>query len=206
MDDQTLIKAFLKKQKEIQDEFLARLNQYKAPVDTTELKKLVEDYKTAVYSAANIKPRLDTSTIDQTINQAVASALAGTNLSNLTERLTSQIRAIEYNSGLLAKGIGWKLKWLTTLLALIFGFMAGWGINWYFEIPKQLAGVSKYQTLQTWYDGINETMRKNCKLAKAYYAAENWKWNNQCGTFEDLTGKIRPLYPLKTSQDLISGN
>jgi hypothetical protein len=127
-------------------------------------------------------------------------------LSNLTERLTSQTRAIEYNSGLLAKGIGWKLKWLTTLLALIFGFMAGWGINWYFEIPKQLAGVSKYQTLQIWYDGINETMRKNCKLAKAYYTAENWKWNNQCGTFEDLTGKTRPLYPLKTSQDLISGN
>jgi hypothetical protein len=206
MDDQTLIKAFLKKQKEIQDEFLARLNQYRAPVDTAELKKLVEEYKTAVYGAASIKPKLDTSTIDQTINQAVASALAGTNLSNLTERLTSQTRAIEYNSGLLAKGIGWKLKWLTTLLALIFGFMAGWGINWYFEIPKQLAGVSKYQTLQIWYDGINETMRKNCKLAKAYYAAENWKWNNQCGTFEDLTGKTRPLYPLKTSQDLISGN
>ena len=206
MDDQTLIKAFLKKQKDIQDDFLAKLNQYKAPVDTTELKKLVEDYKTAVYSAANIKPKLDTATIDQTIQQAVNNALDSVKLSNLTERLKSQTMAIEHNSGLLAKGIGWKLKWSTLLLTLVFAFMAGWGINWYFEIPAKIAGVSKYQTLQQWYDGINETMRNNCKLAKAYYAAENWKWNNQCGTYQDLTGKTQPKYPLKPSQDLISGD
>jgi hypothetical protein len=62
MDDQTLIKAFLKKQKEIQDDFLAKLNQYKVPVDTAELKKLIDDYKTAVNGAASITPKLDTAT------------------------------------------------------------------------------------------------------------------------------------------------
>lgn len=206
MDNEALIKAFLKKQKEIQDDFLAHLEDYKAPVDTTELKRLIEDYKTVVYGAANIKPKLDTSIIDQTVQQAVNNALDSVKLSNLTERLKSQTMAIEHNSGLLAKGIGWKLKWSTLLLTLVFGFMAGFGINWYFEIPAKIAGVSKYQTLQQWYDGINETMRNNCKLAKAYYAAENWKWNNQCGTYQDLTGKTQPKYPFKPSQDLISGD
>mgnify|MGYP000066451572 FL=1 len=206
MDDQTLIKAFLKKQKEIQDDFLVKLNQYKAPVDTIELKKLVEDYKTAVYGAANIKPKLDTSTIDQTIKQAVTNAISTVSLSSLTDEVKTQARAIERNNNLLSNGTGWQLKFWVILLTLVFGFMAGWGVNWYFEIPAKVAGVSKYQTLQQWYDGINETMRNNCKLAKAYYAAENWKWDNQCGTYQDLTGKTKPNYPLKTSQDLISGN
>ena len=196
MDDQTLIKAFLKKQKEIQDDFLAKLNQYKAPVDTTELKKLVEDYKTAIYGAANIKPKLDTSTIDQTIKQSVTNAISTVSLSSLTDEVKTQARAIERNNSLLSNGTGWQLKFWVILLTLVFGFMAGWGVNWYFEIPKEIAGVSKYQTLQSWYDGINEMMKDNCQLAKAYYKARNLNPKDvQCGTF-----------PLKTSQDLISGN
>ena len=196
MDDQTLIKAFLKKQKEIQDDFLARLNQYKAPVDTVELKKLVEDYKTAVYGAASIKPKLDTSTIDQTIKQAVTSAISTVSLSNLTDEVKTQARAIERNNILLSNGTGWQLKFWVILLTLVFGFMAGWGVNWYFEVPAKIAGVSKYQTLQSWYDGINEMMKDNCQLAKAYYKARNLNPKDvQCGTL-----------PLKTSQDLISGN
>ena len=75
------------------------------------------------------------------------------------------------------------------------------GVNWYFEVPAKIAGVSKYQTLQQWYDNNNEFLRTNCKLAKAYYEARNWTWGSQCGTYPD--GK--PYYPLKTSQDLISG-
>jgi hypothetical protein len=196
MDDQTLIKAFLKKQKEIQDDFLTRLNQYKAPVDTTELKKLVEDYKTAVYGAASIKPKLDTSTIDQTIKQAVTSAISTVSLSSLTDEVKTQARAIERNNSLLSNGTGWQLKFWVILLTLAFGFMAGWGVNWYFEIPAKIAGVRKYQTLQSWYDGINEMMKDNCQLAKAYYKARNLNPKDvQCGTL-----------PLKTSQDLISGN
>jgi len=196
MDDQTLIKAFLKKQKEIQDDFLAKLNQYKAPVDTTELKKLVEDYKTAVYGAASIKPKLDTSTIDRTINQAVTNAISTLSLSNLTDEVKTQSRAIERNNSLLSNGTGWQLNFWVILLTLVFGFMAGWGVNWYFEIPAKIAGVSKYQTLQSWYDAINELMKDNCQLAKAYYNARNLNPKDvQCGTL-----------PLKTSQDLISGN
>ena len=195
MDDQTLIKAFLKKQKEIQDDFLTRLNQYKAPVDTTELKKLVEDYKTAVYGAASIKPKLDTSTIDQTIKQAVTSAISTVSLSSLTDEVKTQARAIERNNSLLSNGTGWQLKFWVILLTLAFGCMAGWGVNWYFEVPAKIAGVSKYQTLQSWYDGINEMMKDNCQLAKAYYKARNLNPKDvQCGTL-----------PLKTSQDLISG-
>jgi hypothetical protein len=110
MDDQTLIKAFLKKQKEIQDDFLAKLNQYKAPVDTAELKRLVDEYKTAVYGAASIKPKLDTSTIDQTIKQAVTSAISTVSLSNLTDEVKTQARAIEHNNSLLSNGTGWQLK------------------------------------------------------------------------------------------------
>jgi hypothetical protein len=196
MDDQTLIKAFLKKQKEIQDDFLTRLNQYKAPVDTAELKKLVDEYKTAVYGAASIKPKLDTSTIDQTIKQAVTSAISTVSLSNLTDEVKTQARAIERNNSLLSNGTGWQLKFWVILLTLVFGFMAGWGVNWYFEVPAKIAGVSKYQTLQSWYDGINEMMKDNCQLAKAYYKARNLNPKDvQCGTL-----------PLKTSQDLISGN
>jgi hypothetical protein len=202
MDDQTLIKAFLKKQKEIQDDFLAKLNQYKAPVDTAELKRLVDEYKTAVYGAASIKPKLDTSTIDQTIKQAVTSAISTVNLSNLTDEVKTHARAIERNNSLLSNGTGWQLKFWVILLTLIFGFMAGWSVNWYFEVPAKIAGVSKYQTLQQWYDNNNEFLRTNCKLAKAYYEARNWTWDSQCGTYPD--GK--PYYPLKTSQDLISGN
>lgn len=196
MDDQTLIKAFLKKQKEIQDDFLARLNQYKAPVDTAELKRLVDEYKTAVYGAASIKPKLDTSTIDQTIKQAVTSAISTVSLSNLTDEVKTQSRAIERNNSLLSNGTGWQLNFWVILLTLAFGFMAGWGVNWYFEVPAKIAGVSKYQTLQSWYDGINEMMKDNCQLAKAYYKARNLNPKDvQCGTL-----------PLKTSQDLISGN
>lgn len=196
MDDQTLIKAFLKKQKEIQDDFLAKLNQYKAPVDTVELKKLVDEYKTTVYGAASIKPKLDTSTIDQTIKQAVTSAISTVSLTNLTDEVKIQARAIERNNSLLSNGTGWQLKFWVILLTLAFGFMAGWGVNWYFEVPAKIAGVSKYQTLQSWYDGINEMMKDNCQLAKAYYKARNLNPKDvQCGTL-----------PLKTSQDLISGN
>ena len=196
MEDQTLIKAFLKKQKEIQDDFLARLNQYKAPVDTAELKRLVDEYKTAVYGAASIKPKLDTSTIDQTIKQAVTSAISTVSLSNLTDEVKTQSRAIERNNSLLSNGTGWQLNFWVILLTLAFGFMAGWGVNWYFEVPAKIAGVSKYQTLQSWYDGINEMMKDNCQLAKAYYKARNLNPKDvQCGTL-----------PLKTSQDLISGN
>lgn len=196
MDDQTLIKAFLKKQKEIQDDFLAKLNQYKAPVETAELKRLVDEYKTAVYGAASIKPKLDTSTIDQTIKQAVTSAISTVSLSNLTDEVKTQARAIERNNSLLSNGTGWQLKFWVILLTLAFGFMAGWGVNWYFEVPAKIAGVSKYQTLQSWYDGINEMMKDNCQLAKAYYKARNLNPKDvQCGTL-----------PLKTSQDLISGN
>ena len=116
-------------------------------------------------------------------------------LSNLTDEVKTQARAIERNNSLLSNGTGWQLKFWFILLTLIFGFMAGWSVNWYFEVPAKIAGVSKYQTLQSWYDGINEMMKDNCQLAKAYYKARNLNPKDvQCGTL-----------PLKTSQDLISG-
>jgi hypothetical protein len=196
MDDATLVKASLKKQRDMQDELIARLERYQAPVDTTELKRLVAEFKTALNSAASLKPRIDTSTIDQTIKQAVTSAISTVSLSNLTDEVKTQARAIERNNSLLSNGEGWQLKFWVIMLTLAFGFMAGCGVNWYFEVPAKIAGVSKYQTLQSWYDGINEMMKDNCQLAKAYYKARNLNPKDvQCGTL-----------PLKTSQQLISGN
>ncbi len=174
MDDQTLIKAFLKKQKEIQDEFLAKLNQYRAPVDTAELKRLVEDYKTVVYGAANIKPKLDTSTIDQTIKQAVSNAISTVSLSSLTDEVKTQARAIERNNSLLSNGTGWQLKFWIILLTLVFGFMAGWGVNWYFKIPAQLTDNYKLQYHANRATGYLKYINSSCKTKQAYA-----KWSNQ---------------------------
>jgi len=174
MDDQTLIKAFLKKQKEIQDDFLTRFNQYEVPVGTAELKKLVDEYKIAVYGAANIKPKLDTSTIDQTIKQAVSSAVNTLSLSNLIDEVKTQSRAIERNNSLLSNGTGWQLKFWVIFIALAFGFMTGWGVNWFFEIPMQLTGNYKLQyqadKAKVYLDYINS----NCKTKQAFA-----KWRNQ---------------------------
>ena len=174
MDDQTLIKAFLKKQKEIQDDFLAKLNQYKAPVDTAELKRLVDEYKTAVCGAASIKPKLDTSTIDKTIKQAVTSAISTVSLSSLTDEVKTQSSAIERNNILLSNGTGWQLKFWVILLTLAFGFMAGWGVNWYFKIPEQLTDNYKLQYQANKAKGYLNYINSTCKTKQAFA-----KWSNQ---------------------------
>lgn len=195
MDDQTLIKAFLKKQKEIQDDFLARLNHYKAPIDTTELKRLVEDYNAAVYGAASIKPTLDTSGIDQTIKQAVASAISTVSLSSLTEEVKTQTRAIERNNSLLSNGTGRKLQFWIILFTLAFGVMVGWGVNWYFEIPAKIAGsYKKEQLLNTYRQGLLEGdyfvtfINLSCKLKKDYA-----KYTNQSIGCEQHWGSPKRL-------------
>lgn len=173
MDDEILIKAFLKKQKEIQEDFLTRFNQYEVPVNTAELKKLVDEYKIAVYGAANIKPKLDTSTIEQTIKQAVSSAVNTLSLSNLINEVNTQSRAIERNNSLLSNGTGWQLKFWLILLALAFGFMVGWGVNWFFKIPEQLTGNYKLQQQVNNAKGYLDYINSSCKTKQAYA-----KWSN----------------------------
>lgn len=178
MDDETLIKAFLKKQKEIQEDFLTRFNQYEVPINTAELKKLVDEYKIAVYGAANITPKLDTSTIDYTIKQAVNKALNTLSLSSLINEVNTQSRAIERNNMLLSNGTGWKLTLWLIVIALILGVMAGWSVNWYFEIPAQVAGNHKLQYQADKANLYLKYINSSCKTKQAFA-----KWNNQ--TIED---------------------
>ena len=202
MDDQTLIKAFLKKQKEIQDKFLMDFTNTKKSIDTAKLESLLNEQKATLERFKHLEPSIDTFKVSKSVTRALNDAIDNSNISSLSTNINKQTFAIEQNNRLLANGTGWRLNFWVLLLTLLFGFMAGWGVNWYFEIPKEIAGVSKYQTLQKWYDGINETMRNNCKLAKAYYTAMGVDWHDQCGTDKD--GK--PFYPLETSQELISGH
>lgn len=196
IDDQTLAKSLLKKQIQIQEQFLEQLKELQVPVDTRELERLLISYKATAQSIANIKPELDTSNLEATIKKSINYALNNSSIAKLADEVDTQTRAIERNNSLLSNGTGWQLKFWVILLTLVSGFMAGWGLNWYFEVPAKIAGVSKYQTLQSWYDGINNTMKDNCSLTKAYYKARLWDPKKViCGTL-----------PLKTSQDLISGN
>lgn len=200
MDDQTLIKAFLKKQQQIQDEFLKRLDEYQVTVDTSGFKKLLDDYKTITENAARINPEIDTTTITHTITKATTKALNNIDLSKLTDELRTQTNAIERNNNLLSNGTSWKLNMWILSLIFVFGGLLSSGVLLYFQVPAKIAGVSKYQTLQDWYDNINYTMRQHCVVANAYFKANNWK-QTECKKGVPLT-----YYPLKTSQELISGN
>ena len=196
VNDTTLIKTFLKKQIEIQDNFLAKLNQYKARVDTTELRNLITEYQTTINNATHIKPRLDTSGIDKTIQNSVNNALNEINLENLRVALNRQAKAIEHNNQLLSLGVGVKLKIWTFLIILIFGITIGFVSNLYFEIPDKLIQVKRYQeriqVFEGFYNEVNELMRANCKLSKEFFLAKKLKWKNQCGD----------TYPFKKSKDL----
>ncbi len=167
----------------------------KVQIDTTTLTQLVKNYEQAVYRATEVKPRINTSEIEQTIQQSVKKAIDTLNLSDLTQATKHQTHAIEHNNRILINGTGWRLKWYVLLLTLILGVVIGWSVNWYFEIPAKVAGVTKYQKLQKSYDALNEIMRKDCTLTKAFYKNRGWQWNNNACE----------QYPFTTSQDLISG-
>lgn len=181
MDDQTLIKAFLKKQKEIQDDFFIRLEQYQAPVDTSELSHLLTEYKAALNSAASLKPVIDTSTIERNISKAVNTALDAISLATLTDAVGDQTRAVERSNSILQNGTGWRLKWWVILVTLMMGFLAGWSVNWYFEIPAEIAGNAKNERLLNDYrkgldegDNLVKFVNSSCKLKKQY-----WGFNKQ---------------------------
>lgn len=180
MDDQTLIKAFLKKQKEIQDEFLEQLKEFKAPVETRELERLLAVYKTTAQNIANVKPELDTSNLEATIKKSISYALDNSNLAKLADEVDTQTKAIERSNSLLQNGTGWRLKWWLLLLTTCFGFLVGWGINWYFEIPAQIAGnVKNEQLLKDYRYGLGEGddfvkfINSSCKLKKQYAVFSN---------------------------------
>lgn len=180
MDDQTLIKAFLKKQKEIQDDFLTRLEQYQAPVDTTELSRLVAEYKAALNSAASLNPRIDTSTVELTIRNAVAKAVNNTSLEKLTSEIETQTRAVERSNSLLVNGTGRILRWWVILVTLALGFLAGWAVNWYFEIPAKITGSAKNERLLSQYryglgegDNFAQFINSSCKLKKQFAVFSN---------------------------------
>lgn len=175
MDDATLVKASLKKQRDMQDELIARLERYQAPVDTTELKRLVAEFKAALNSAASLKPRIDTSTVELTISNAVNTALATTSLSKLANAVDDQTRAVEQSNSLLLNGTGWRLKWWVILVTLALGFLAGWAVNWYFEIPTEITGNAKNERLLNNYrkgldegDNLVQFVNSNCKLKKQF--------------------------------------
>lgn len=180
MDDQTLIKAFLKKQKEIQDEFLEQLKEFKAPVETRELERLLAVYKATAQNIANVKPELDTSNLEATIKKSISYALDNSNLAKLADEVDTQTKAIERSNSLLQNGTGWRLKWWLLLLTTCFGFLVGWGINWYFEIPAQIAGnVKNEQLLKDYRYGLGEGddfvkfINSSCKLKKQYAVFSN---------------------------------
>ena len=175
MDDATLVKASLKKQRDMQDELIARLERYQAPVDTTELKRLVTEFKAALNSAASLKPRIDTSTVELTISNAVNTALATTSLSKLANAVDDQTRAVERSNSLLLNGTGWRLKWWVILVTLALGFLAGWAVNWYFEIPAEITGNAKNERLLNDYrkgldegDNLVKFVNSSCKLKKQF--------------------------------------
>lgn len=171
MDDQTLIKAFLKKQKEIQDEFLEQLKEFKAPVETRELERLLAVYKATAQNIANVKPELDTSNLETTIKKSINFALNNSSLAKLADEVDTQTRAVERSNSLLQNGTGWRLQWWLLLLTTCFGFLVGCGINWYFEIPAQIAGnVKNEQLLKNYRYGLSEGddfvkfINSSCKL------------------------------------------
>lgn len=180
MDDQTLIKAFLKKQKEIQDEFLEQLKEFKAPVETRELERLLAVYKATAQNIANVKPELDTSNLETTIKKSINFALNNSSLAKLADEVDTQTRAVERSNSILENGTGWRLKWWLLLLTTCFGFLVGWGINWYFEIPAQIAGnVKNEQLLKNYRYGLSEGddfvkfINSSCKLKKQYAVFSN---------------------------------
>ena len=206
LDDESLIKSFLKKQKEIQDEFLIDLTGKQIAVDTKELKSLVNSYEFAVRQAENLKPKIDTSDIQASITQAVTKAVGNAQFTKLIDSVDAQTRAIEHNNHILQQGTGQMLKWWVMLIMALFFFGVGWGVNWYFEIPQQIVSVKKYKTILDAYDSINNTMGSDCVLAKLYIKDIGLKWNKRYCNYNDEHGNLITSLPLKTSDSIISGH
>jgi len=173
MNDQTLLKTFLNTQKNIQDEFLAQLKKYKAPLDTTELEEIVKDYTAAVDSASNLKLNIDTSELELTISQAVNNATNAVNLSKLTELVESQVIALNRNSLFLSSIKGSRLNLLVLFFTLFFGVVIGWGINWYFQIPEQLSGNYRLKFQVNNAKDYLKYLNSSCSTKQSYA-----KWSN----------------------------
>lgn len=205
LDDETLLKAFLKKQKEIQDKFLLDFTRQKVSVDTNELKSIVSLYEFTVRQAENLRPKIDTSGVQISIDRAVNSAVDNAKFTALIESVDAQTKAIERNNLILEQGTGRMVKWWITLIIALFSFGVGWGVNWYFKIPEQIVGANRYKTLQALYDEVNNTLASDCNLTKHYYKVKGWKWDNACNHIDENGNTITNL-PLKTSDSVISGH
>lgn len=102
-------------------------------------------------------------------------ALATTSLSKLANAVDDQTRAVERSNSLLLNGTGWRLKWWVILVTLALGFLAGWAVNWYFEIPAEITGNAKNERLLNDYrkgldegDNLVKFVNSSCKLKKQF--------------------------------------
>lgn len=206
LDDESLLKSFLKKQKEIQDKFLTDLVGQQISVDTKELKSLVNSYEFNVRKAETLTPKIDTSGVQIIIDHAVNNALDNTRLTKIISSIEEQTRAVEHNNLILQHGTGQMLKWWVMLLIALFFFGAGWAVNWYFEIPQQIVGAHRYKDLVAAYDSFNDAMGNDCTLAKRYYKDVGAVWDGSHCNHTDENGNLIRARPLKTSDSIISGN
>ena len=123
MNEVTMLASLIKTQETKLNDFLKRLDNYKAPLDTSQLKELIDQYRILLNNAANIKPRINTGDIEATIVSAIDDAVCISRLSDLQNEVTRQTAAVNKNTSLLEIGFGKMFKWwifVVTLLVLFY--------------------------------------------------------------------------------------
>ena len=202
LDDETLIKAFLKKQKEIQDQFLVNFANTKKTIDTTQLEKLVDEQKATLARFSTLKPIMDTSSIETSAKNALNRAVENFDFKVLRDKVAEQNLAIERNNNLLSNGAGKKLNIWLFVLALLWGLIIGMWTTWYFEVPAMITGsYEKEKLLETYRKGLNDSdnfvryVNSSCKLKQGFASFTNQSircdqyWNSPKSLIKDSANK-----------------
>jgi hypothetical protein len=177
MDDQALIKAFLKKQKEIQDQFLIDFAKTKPTIDTSRLERILNDNNATLerFSTLTTKVEIDTSSIERDAQKALNRVITNYDFNGLSNKLAIQTAAIEKNNAFLEKSGIKKLKLWLYVLTFIVGLFFGTLTNWYFEIPAKLTDnyqkdklLESYRNIILNSDTFVTYINSDCKLKKGY--------------------------------------
>ena len=111
MNEVTTLASLIKTQEAKQNEFLKRLDSYKTTVDTTQLKLLIDQYRSLLDKAASMKPNLNTTNLESSILNSINDAISSSRLSDLQYEVTRQTEAVNKNNSLLQLGFGKIFKW-----------------------------------------------------------------------------------------------